>query len=313
MQHSICRDTARKLTGEISCSLLSDRKNRKRSTWLSVVRFQVSTELQGNTRCHQHKSSGTCAYLHLDLCFFLLNFSNSDRTDSKTVFKEAHLTVPWILNVLSYGPPQKRKKDKTKTSGIGESFTQRWWVPPGFEPPSPSCCCCSRGRGGNEGSSGRSCGPAGWKPHPPQTEPWCPASETPARWTGQCTSPAEGPQHAQPKGTIFLFLLWQASQLLINFLLSSFFSSFSIIYEIKNVNGATDHPLHHFVHQQLLFGSGQQEKVMRLLNNHRPQSVHHVCGKLLNGAHPARGNANMCVFVCVCVCIHTWVRHFIQW
>lgn len=52
----------------------------------------------------------------------------------------------------------------------------------------------------------------------------------------------------------------------------------------------TDHPLHHFVHQQLLFGSGQQEKVTRLLNNQRPQSVHHIAGKLLDGAHPTKGH-----------------------
>lgn len=55
---------------------------------------------------------------------------------------------------------------------------------------------------------------------------------------------------------------------------------------------ATDHPLHHFVHQQLLFCSRQQEKVMRVLNNHRPQSVHHICRELLNGAHPARNHTN---------------------
>lgn len=51
-------------------------------------------------------------------------------------------------------------------------------------------------------------------------------------------------------------------------------------------SSTTDQPLHHLVHQQLLLCSGQHEEVMRLLNNHGPQSVHHVSGELLDGAHP---------------------------
>lgn len=54
----------------------------------------------------------------------------------------------------------------------------------------------------------------------------------------------------------------------------------------------TDHPLHYFVHQQLLFYSRQQEKLQRFLNDRLPQSVHHICWKLLNGAYPARNRTN---------------------
>lgn len=148
-------------------------------------------------------------------------------------------------------------------------FTQRSSAPPGYEPPGPSCCCCSRVRGGSGGCSGRSCGPPGWKPHRPQTEPWRPGSETPPLWTGLCTSPAKDPPT--------LNTTWELERHSSSSFKSLLFSSRS---------STTDQPLHHLVHQQLLLCSGQHEEVMRLLNNHGPQSVHHVSGELLDGAHP---------------------------
>ena len=40
------------------------------------------------------------------------------------------------------------------------------------------------------------------------------------------------------------------------------------------------------VHQQILLDLGQLEKGPGVLDNHGPQSVHHVCRELLDRAHP---------------------------
>ena len=140
--------------------------------------------------------------------------------------------------------------------------TRRQQVLPGCEPRCPSLCCCSRAPAGIPGCRWRSGGPAEWKPHPPQTVPLCPVSETPPRWTPLCTFPA---RRGSTKPT------WHLSFLTFN--------------GRKHSVALTHHPLHHFIHQQLLFCSGQHEKLVQ--NDHLPQSVHHICWKLLNGAHPA--------------------------
>lgn len=169
-----------------------------------------------------------------------------------------------------------------KPSSWGSHVTRRQQVLLGCEPRCPSSCCCSRAPAGSPGCWWRSGGPAEWKPHPPQTAPLCPVSETPPRWTPLYTYPAEreDPQNRHDN------------------------SPFLTFYDRQHSVALTHHPLHHFVHQQLLFCSGQHEKLVR--NDYLPQSVHRICWKLLNGAHPAgdhKDTREQWIYVAICFTI----------